>query len=111
VARFYDTSVVVCAAYIFDGGSALMPRVHSLKGQAFIEAIFTGTKIGRNGGPVRRAISSIKANASLANVYAAASRLGWRVEQVGGYWFFHDARLPSGEVVGISSGNVPTLKR
>jgi len=88
-----------------------MAGAHLPKGHAFIEHIFTGTQIGRNGGPVRRAISSIKANASLANVYAAASRLGWKVEQVGSYWFFHDAKLSSGEVVGISGGNVPTLKR
>lgn len=70
-----------------------------IRGKNFIDRIFA-TEQALVGGPVRRAMSTIVRNASLASTLAEAKRRGWSVYQLGGYWYFFDVPIRFGRVVG-----------
>lgn len=86
-----------------------MSRFKPPRGAAYIEAIFSKTKLARNGGPVRRSIAAIERNASLASAYAATVERGWHVTQRGLYWLFTDARTKAFRVTGVGRDGKPTL--
>lgn len=86
-----------------------MPRKYNPKGTAFIEEIFAKTDIARRGGPIRRSISTIKREASLAAVFAAATAKGWTVTQSGSYWQFTSAANRPLRVISVDAAGKPLL--
>ena len=87
----------------------LMTLLLPTRGANFIDRIFTGSFMASEGLPVRRALSTLRINASLGDVYAAAQARDRRVIQFAGYWFFADAKYQCGEVIGLSEQERPIL--
>ncbi|MBW6530738.1 hypothetical protein KZ820_08320 [Sphingomonas sp. RRHST34] len=78
-------------------------------GNSFIAKIFKGRKICEDGGPVRRAISNIERQSSLARAFAEATRQGWTVTQIGSHWHFSRDYLTPKLVVGVDAERKPAL--